>query len=194
MLAKTGYDENRDECHMVWTPPRCRSARPITLIPNEADLINVLQDPTCSVTAAVAVEESLSSDYSCSGNRSQWSHDHSIENGVARATCQISMDDVSTLGRIRCKATTLKQWCLFLGNGHGGNLAVERACWYEAERRNGALGNGDAPTKKQGLSSTDRFQSTIGLDTKTEQLKHVFNSSLFDAVPIMHYLTLVKPP
>ncbi len=99
MLFKTGYDENRDEFHILWTPPRCRSARRITLKSKDQTWIKFLKDTTSSMTIAVAVEDSLGVDNSCSGNRSQWGHGPSI---LETAICvNRSLDPASTLIKVK---------------------------------------------------------------------------------------------
>ena len=72
MLAKTGYDENRDEFNILWTPRRCRSARRITVKAKDLTWVKFLKDTTSSMTIAVAVEDSLGGPNSCNGSRSQW--------------------------------------------------------------------------------------------------------------------------
>ena len=99
MLAKTGYDENRDEFHILWTPPRCRSARRITLKSKDQAWIKFLKDTTSSMTIAVAVEDSLGGNDSCNGNRSQWGHGASI---LETAICiNRSRDPASTLIKVK---------------------------------------------------------------------------------------------
>ncbi|KAL9073843.1 MAG: hypothetical protein Q9161_002675 [Pseudevernia consocians] len=99
ILVKTGYDENRDEFHILWTPPRCRSPRRITLKSKDQTWMKFLKDTTSSMTIAVAVEDSLGSDDSCDGNRSQWNHGTSI---LETAICvNRSLDPASTLIKIR---------------------------------------------------------------------------------------------
>ncbi len=78
MLAKTGYDENRDEFYILWTPPGCRSARRITLKSKDQTWIRFLKDTTSSMTIAVAVEDSLSGNTTCNGKQSQWVHGPSL--------------------------------------------------------------------------------------------------------------------
>ena len=72
ILFRTGYDENRDEFHMLWLPPRCRAPRRVTLKPTDQSWVKFLKDTTYSVTVAVVVEDSLGSQHRCSGNRPRW--------------------------------------------------------------------------------------------------------------------------
>ena len=72
IMFRTGYDENRDEFHMLWLPPQCRAPRRVTLKPADQSWVKFLKDTTYSVTVAVVVEDSLGSQYRCSGNRPRW--------------------------------------------------------------------------------------------------------------------------
>lgn len=99
MLVKTGYDEHRDEFHVLWTPPQCRSARRITLKYKDQTWIRFLKDTTSSMTVAIAVEDSLGGNHSCRSNRSQWGHGPSI---LETAICvNRSLDPASSLIKVK---------------------------------------------------------------------------------------------
>ena len=59
ILCRTGYDENRDEFHILWVPQGCRSPRRVTLKPTDQTWIKFLKDTTFSMTVAVIVEDRL---------------------------------------------------------------------------------------------------------------------------------------
>ena len=78
ILFRTGYHKDRDEFHMLWLPPRCRTPRRVTLKPADQSWVSFLKDTTDSVTVAVVVEDSLGSQTRCSGNRPGWFRTPSI--------------------------------------------------------------------------------------------------------------------
>lgn len=97
ILFKTGYDQNRDEFHMLWLPPRCRTPRRVTLKPTDQSWVKFLKDTTDSLTVAVVVEESLGAQYPCRGDRPRWFKNPSI---LETAICiNTTLDPASKLIR-----------------------------------------------------------------------------------------------
>lgn len=78
VLARTGYDENRDEFHVLWYPPECRGARRITFKPKEQQWVQFLRDTTLSMTVAVAVKDYLGHEGHCTQTNGQWDRKTSI--------------------------------------------------------------------------------------------------------------------
>ena len=71
ILFKTGYNENRDEFHMLWLPPGCRDPRRVTFKPSDQRWTNFLKDTTDSMTVAVIIEDRLG--YGpCRGHEREW--------------------------------------------------------------------------------------------------------------------------
>ena len=71
ILFKTGYNENRNEFHMLWLPPGCRDPRRVTLKSSDQGWTDFLRDTTYSITVAIIIEDSLGVG-PCSGNRRRW--------------------------------------------------------------------------------------------------------------------------
>lgn len=71
ILLKTGYNENRDEFHLLWLPPGCRDPRRVTLQPSDQRWTNFLRDTTDSMTVAVIIEDRLGSG-PCRGHERKW--------------------------------------------------------------------------------------------------------------------------
>lgn len=59
ILFKTGYNESRDEFHMLWLPPGCRDPRRVTFKSSDQRWIKFLKDTTDSMTVAVIIEDCL---------------------------------------------------------------------------------------------------------------------------------------
>lgn len=103
ILFRTGYDENREEFHMLWLPPGCRAPRRITLKPSDQTWVKFLKDTTYSVTVAVAVEDSLKDDDisepRCGDHRPRWFKYPSI---LETAICvNTSLDPAPNLAKVR---------------------------------------------------------------------------------------------
>ncbi|MCJ1268059.1 hypothetical protein MMC22_007945 [Lobaria immixta] len=72
ILCKTGYDENRDEFHILWVPEGCQSPRRITLKATDQTWTKFLKDTTYSMTVAVIVEDRLGTRRCCKEADSRW--------------------------------------------------------------------------------------------------------------------------
>ncbi len=82
ILFKTGYNENRDEFHMLWLPPGCRDPRRVTLKASDQGWTDFLRDTTYSVTVAVIIEDSLGNG-PCSGyRRRRFKHPSILETAI----------------------------------------------------------------------------------------------------------------
>ena len=71
ILFRTGYNENRDEFHMLWLPPGCRDPRRVTIKSSDQRWTKFLKDTTNSMTVAVIIEDCLSFG-PCMGHRKEW--------------------------------------------------------------------------------------------------------------------------
>ena len=71
ILFKTGYNENRDEFHILWLPPGCRDPRRVTFKSSDQRWTKFLKDTTNSMTVAVIIEDCLSFG-PCMGHRREW--------------------------------------------------------------------------------------------------------------------------
>lgn len=99
ILSKTGYDDNRNEFYLLWLPSGCRGPRRVTLRPTDRRWITFLKDTTCSMTAAVVVEDSLGNIHPCRRNRPGWFEEPSI---LETALCiNRTLDPASRLKRAR---------------------------------------------------------------------------------------------
>lgn len=78
ILFKTGYDDDRNEFHILWLPSGCRGLRRVTLRPTDQSWIKCLKDTTYSMTVAVIVEDSLGNIPSCKRNRPRWFEEPSV--------------------------------------------------------------------------------------------------------------------
>lgn len=84
VLSRTGYDNNRNEFHMLWLPSGSSRQRRVTLRPTDQSWIRLLKDTTYSMTTAVIREESLGETPPCSRNRSVW---FSVPSALETALC-----------------------------------------------------------------------------------------------------------
>ena len=71
ILFRTGYNENRDEFHMLWLPPGCRDPRRVTFKSSDQRWTRFLKDTTNSMTVAVIIEDRLGFG-PCRGRSIEW--------------------------------------------------------------------------------------------------------------------------
>ena len=71
ILFRTGYNENRDEFHILWLPPECRDPRRVTFKSSDQRWTQFLKDNTNSMTVAVMIEDCLGFG-PCMGHRKEW--------------------------------------------------------------------------------------------------------------------------
>ena len=78
VLAKTGYDQHRQEFNMLWLPPGCHGPRRVTLRSADQAWTKVLKDNTYSMTVAAIIDDKLGDKPACNRQTSQWFRQPSV--------------------------------------------------------------------------------------------------------------------